>query len=97
MRTTYARIVVEHYNETKPDLLRHLVKDDLSFLRGVVQRKVEMALSLTKRYKEVNGLADWEIRELINDYLAPAEELPTETVNEISEMEIDRIMKKLGY
>ena len=97
MRATYARIVVEHYNETKPDLLRHLEKDDLSSLKETVQRQVEMALSLAKQYKEVNGLDKWEIQELINDYLAPAEELPTETVNEISEMGIDRIMKKLGY
>lgn len=97
MTTTYARIVVQHYNETKPDLLRHYMKDDLSFLKGVVHHKVEMAISLAKRYKEVNGLDEWDIRELINDYLAPAEELPTETVNELSEMEIDRIMKKLDY
>ncbi|MDY0278137.1 MAG: hypothetical protein RBQ97_08630 [Acholeplasma sp.] len=82
MKTTYARIVIEHYNKTKPDLLRRLEKDYLSSLKEI---QVEMALSLAKRYKVVNGLNDWEIRELIYDYLAPAEELPTENVNEISE------------
>jgi hypothetical protein len=97
MKTSYARIVVQHYNETKPDLLRHYVKDDLSFLKDSVQQKVVIAISLAKHYKEVNGLNDMEIRELIHDYLAPAEELPTETVNEISEMGIKRIMKKMGY
>lgn len=97
MTTTYARIVVQHYNETKPDLLRHYVKDALPFLKDTVQQKVEMAISLAKHYKEVNGLNDIVVRELINGYLAPAEELQAETVNEVSELEIDRIMKKLGY
>jgi hypothetical protein len=91
----YARIIVEHYNETKPDFLKWLVENDPMSLVKEIETKSEIARELTFRYKDETELYDTEINELVHNYLAPIKELPTETVQELSENEINKILKKL--
>jgi hypothetical protein len=57
-----------------------------------VQRALEMAT-----YYTFIGLEYWQQQEIINNYLAPAEELPTETQKELAEVTINRILRKIGY
>jgi hypothetical protein len=91
----FSRIIIEHYNETKPDFLRWIVKNDLMSLVKEIETKSEIARELTFRYKDETELYDIEINELVHNYLAPIKELPTETVQELSENEINKILKRL--
>jgi len=96
LRDNFARIVVEHMNETQPEYLSAMVKDDPTSLKQFVDARVKEAMLLNKQYNETTSLYQTEINELINAYLAPAEDLPEETVEELSSVEINRIIQLLN-
>lgn len=96
LRDDFARIVVEHLNEIRPEYLSAMVKDNPKSLKQFVDARVSEAMILNKQYKETTSLYQTEINELINSYLAPAEDLPEETVKELSPVEINRILKLLS-
>lgn len=96
LRDDFARIVVEHMNETRPEYLSAMVKDNPKSLKQFVDARVREAMLLNKQYNETTSLYQTEINELINAYLAPAEDLPTDTVKELSPVEINRILKLLN-
>ena len=73
-----------------------MAKDDIASLKSFVDARVKEAFQLDKQYNESTGLYQYEIDELIISYLAPAEELPTETVKELNPLEINRIIKLLN-
>lgn len=96
MRSAYARIALQHLNETNPNLIRALYKHDLNSIKEIIDHKAERALEMSKYYSSI-GFDHWEQQEMINNYLAPPEELPYETQRELSEVTINRILKKMGY
>lgn len=96
MKSTYARIALQHINETNPDLIRRLYKNDLNLLKEIINQKVQRALEMDKYYASID-LDYWQQQEMINNYLAPPEEIPTETQKELSELTIIKILKKMGY
>ena len=96
LRDDFARIVVEHLNETQPEILSMMVKDNPSSLKQFVDARVKEAMLLNKQYNETTGLYQTEINELINAYLAPAEDLTDGSVKELSPVEINRILKLLN-
>jgi len=96
LRDDFARIVVEHLNETQPEYLSSMVKDNPTSLKQFVDARVREAMQLNKHYNETTSLYQTEINELINAYLAPAEDLPEESVKELSPVEINRILKLLN-
>lgn len=96
LRDDFARIVVEHLNETQPENLISLAKDNTSSLKQFVDARVREAMLLNKKYNETTSLYQTEINELLFAYLAPAEDLPEETAKELCPVEINRILKLLN-
>ena len=94
-KVEYTRIVIEHLNETQPGVLSIMVKDDLEYLKQFVETKVKEAIKIRNRYIENRDLLQEEIDELVNGYLSPAEDLPDETLEELSPLEIERILDLL--
>ena len=89
----YARAVMEHLAETKPNFLREEFQDHQAELKKEIGRKVEMAQYLRTRYQEKTEFNEIEINEMLMNYLAPADELPTETVDEVPMHEVSTMMK----
>ncbi len=89
----YARIIIEHLNETQPGVLAILAKDDIPTLKYIVDSKVKEAIKLNTRYIETTDLSQIEINELVNDFIAPAEDLPDEAVDELDPIEIEKILE----
>ncbi|MBP1593604.1 MAG: hypothetical protein H6Q12_622 [Bacteroidetes bacterium] len=55
-RDDFARIVVEHMNETRPEYLSAMVKDNPKSLKQFVDARVREAMLLNKQYNETTSL-----------------------------------------
>lgn len=95
MKTDYTRTVIEHYNETKPKMLRKMFQENKEELKEIIRGKVRRAEELAAHYRKETDLNETEIQEMINNYLAPAEELTEVVQEEMSEEEIDQMMEVL--
>ncbi|WP_163709970.1 hypothetical protein [Mangrovibacterium lignilyticum] len=90
-----ARTAIEHLNETNPDYLRAMFKDNPKELKDQIEQKVMIAFDLKERYLKT-GMSNDQVMELLNLYLADPEELPLEDINEISQAKISHMIKKMA-
>jgi len=90
-----ARTAIEHLNETKPDYLLEMFREEPRELKKMIEHQVERAIKLKETYQK-QGMSNDLITEMVNEYLADPEELPTEDVPELSQEKIRQIIVGLS-
>ena len=80
--------------EMQPNLLLEKYKDGT--LKDLIIHKVEVALGY-KQYLLNQGLPKWQVDELVNEVIAPAENLHNANYDKVSEALFQKIVNDIVY